>query len=801
MKRINHFLTVLILLGVGTTLWGQNATIRGKVKDRDNLQPLPGANVVIIDMEPFTGTTTNEAGEFVISHLKPGRVSIRVSYVGYQESVISNLQLSNAKEVVLDVNLTEAIISGDVIEIVAQRDKRGTINPMATISSRGFTVEETGRYAGSRNDVARMAMNYAGVTGANDARNDIIVRGNSPLGLLWRLEDVDIHNPNHYGSSTATGGPVCMLNNNLLANSDFMTSAFAAEYGNATAAVFDLKLRNGNDKKHEFLGQIGFNGFEFGAEGPINKETGASYLANVRYSTLEIMDKLGADLGTGTGIPKYKDFTIKVNLPATKLGDFSIFAFGGDSDIKIWDSKADTTKESIDFYGGEGYDLTNGSKLISGGITHSIGLTKNSYLKTTIASSYHNFKTTIDSLSPDYSNKTTTYKNNFNESFITLQSYISSKLSARSQIKGGFRLKQQLFDLTESIWFNEDQALRPTTAFDGNALLAQAYIQWQYRLTDHFTLNNGLHSLYYAYNDTWNIEPRMALKWGINDRLSLSLGYGYHSQLNPITVYFRQTLMPDGTYSQLNKNLDLLKAHHFVLGGDYLIAENTRIKAEGYIQLLSGAGVNGGVSNYYSLLNEGANFGFGFPDTLVATGKGRNIGIELTLEQFLHKGFYYLGTLSLFDSKYKGSDNIERSTAFNTNYVANLLIGKEFILSRKENGTSTHSLAIDIKGTWSGGQRYTPSQIINDPNKPGYFMRKYDNTNAYELQYPDYLRTDFKIVWKWEGKGIRQEFGVDIQNIFNQQNVYSEKFNKKTGKSGYVYQTGILVIPQYRINF
>ena len=138
------------------------------------------------------------------------------------------------------------------------------------------------------------------------------------------------------------------------------------------------------------------------------------------------MDKLGADLGTGTGIPKYKDFTIKVNLPATKLGDFSIFAFGGDSDIKIWDSKADTTKESIDFYGGEGYDLTNGSKLISGGITHSFGLTKNSYLKTTIASSYHNFKTTIDSLSPDYSNKTTTYKNNFNESFITLQSYISS---------------------------------------------------------------------------------------------------------------------------------------------------------------------------------------------------------------------------------------------------------------------------------------------------------------------------------------------------------------------------------------
>ncbi len=801
MTRMKQVFLIFLLLGIGSAIQGQNATIRGKVKDGDNRQPLPGANVVIIDMIPFTGTTTNENGEFKITGLKPGRVSLRVSYIGYQQNVISNIQVSNAKEVVLEVNLTEAIITGQVVEIVAKRDKRGTINPMATISSRGFTVEETNRYAGSRNDVARMAMNYAGVTGANDARNDIIVRGNSPLGLLWRLEDVDIHNPNHYGSSVATGGPVCMLNNNMLANSDFMTSAFAAEYGNATAAVFDLKLRNGNDKKHEFLGQVGFNGFELGAEGPLNKETGASYLVNGRYSTLELMDKLGADLGTGTGIPKYKDFAVKINLPATKFGDFSVFAFGGDSDIEIWDSKADTTKETIDFYGGEGYDLTNGSQLISGGVTHNIGLTKNSYLRTTVASSYHNFKTIVDSLSPNYLNKTSIYKNNFNESFITLQSFISSKISVRSHLKGGFRLKQQMFDLTESIWFNEDQALRPTTAFNGDALLIQSYLQWQYRITDRFTLNNGFHALYYAYNNTWNIEPRLALRWGISERLSLNIGYGYHSQLNPITVYFRQSLLPDGTYKRLNKDLDLLKAHHFVIGGDYLVAENTRIKAEGYIQLLSGAGVNGNTNNYYSLLNEGANFGFGFPDTLVATGKGRNIGLELTVEQFLYKGFYYLGTLSIFDSKYKGSDNLERSTAFNTNFVANLLIGKEFILSRKENGSSTHSLAFDLKSTWSGGQRYTPSQIMADPDKPGYFMRKYDNTKAYELQYPDYFRTDFKVVWKWEGKGISQEFGIDIQNIFNQQNVYSEKFNKKTGETGYIYQTGILVIPQYRINF
>jgi hypothetical protein len=167
--------------------------------------------------------------------------------------------------------------------------KDQAINEMAVVSARSFTIDETERYAGSLGDPSRMAANFAGVTSVSDQRNDIVIRGNSPLGLLWRLEGLEIPNPNHFGSIGTTGGPISMLNINHLTNSDFYTGAFPAEYGNALAGAFDIRMRNGNNQKHEFMGQMGFNGFELGAEGPFSSNSQASYMANFRYSTLEVL--------------------------------------------------------------------------------------------------------------------------------------------------------------------------------------------------------------------------------------------------------------------------------------------------------------------------------------------------------------------------------------------------------------------------------------------------------------------------------------------------------------------------------
>lgn len=246
--------------------------IKGKVIDKISQMPLPGANILIPDTKPQLGTTTDAEGYFSIPNVNVGRVTLQVSYVGYHSQTLSNVLLHSGKELVLNVELDERVVNADEVVFVFQRDKTKPINKMATVSARTFSIEESEKYAGTFGDVARMAANYAGVQGIDDSSNDIIIRGNSPNGLLWRLEGVDIPNPNHYGQFGATGGPVCMLNNNVLANSDFLTGAFPSEYGNALSGAFDLQMRNGNYNRHEFLVMTGMGGFEVGTECSISKK-------------------------------------------------------------------------------------------------------------------------------------------------------------------------------------------------------------------------------------------------------------------------------------------------------------------------------------------------------------------------------------------------------------------------------------------------------------------------------------------------------------------------------------------------
>ncbi|NVN96106.1 MAG: TonB-dependent receptor [Bacteroidetes bacterium] len=802
MKKI-VLIVVYILVSI-SIVSASNApigTIRGVISDRITKTLLPGASIVLLNSSPLIGTISNADGKFRLENVNVGRVSLKVIFMGYKDVYLNNLTLNTGKELVLEIEMDENVITQQTVEIKASSDKSNTLNKMTSVSGRSFTVEETGRYAGSRNDVARMASNYAGIVGSNDARNDIIIRGNTPSGLLWRLEGVDIPNPNHWGALSATGGPVCILNNNVLSNSDFLTGAFSAEYGNAVSGVFDLKMRNGNNEKHEFLGQIGFNGFELGAEGPINKKNGSSYLINARYSTLEVMEKMGADFGTGTGIPKYKDFSMKLNFPKTKLGSFSLFAMGGISDIEMWDSRKDSTKTKVDFYGGEGYDLTNGSNMIAGGITHTLFFGTNTYTKLIISAASHKFETVVDSLSPVSKIKIPNFRNNFVENYLTASFFVNHKINSRSFVKSGFFLKGLGFSLSESIYNNDDKALRTATDFNGNTWLLQPYAEYQYKFSDVLTLNTGLHAMYYGLNKDYSIEPRAGLKWNLSCNQTLSFGYGMHSMLNSVSVYFRQAKMSDGSFKRLNEDLTMMKSQHFILGYDRNLSEYVRIKAEAYYQYLSHAAVNGGENNYYSLLNEGANFGYFTPDTLKATGTGYNYGLEFTLEHFLNKGFYYLMTASVFQSKYKGSDEIEHNTAFNGNYVLNVLIGKEFVLGHNLKDKKVRNiLGFDLKTTYAGGQRYTPSTVLYDAINSRYY-RDYDESKAYSLQYKDYSRTDLKIVFRRNGKKITQEFGIDIQNLFNQTNVYSEKLNQKTGETSYINQMGILIIPQYRIIF
>ncbi len=794
---------LLLLISILTvSAFGQTTeytqTIRGTVIDKITQTTLPGATVIVLNTDPLFGTTSDVRGEFKIENVSLGRQNIQVSFIGYHTRTISNLNLTSGRETVINVELEEQVQNLDEVIITAKQPKDKAINEMATVSARSFTVEETERFAGSLGDPSRMAANYAGVSMTNDSRNDIIIRGNSPIGVLWRLDGIEIPNPNHFGAMGTTGGPVSMLNNNLLSNSDFFTSAFPAEYGNAMSGVFDLNMRSGNNQKREYVGQIGFNGFEIGAEGPFKKGKKGSYIANYRYSTLGLMQAMGLNFGVGTAIPQYQDITFKIDLPGTKWGRFSLIGLGGLSYIEIHDSdkaEADNNGDSNYDYGG--VDLDYGSDMGVLGLSHLYFLSKNTRIQSFLSLQGMRATTQIDSLKFDEHG---TLIPNSNYRYYNAES-TEIKYSASTHLKTRFNPKNNAifgvyYDLynvnyLDSVRKYEISGFQSNYDVNGNITLIRGYGQWQHRFSDRLIMNTGLYTQFGDINGEFVLEPRFGLKYNLDGAQSLSFGYGKHSQMMPRLYYFLQSRLDDGTYIMTNSDIDLMKSHQWVLGYDKLFNENTRFKTEIYYQSLYDIPVSEALTEY-SIINSGDEFGGLFPDSLVNDGTGTNYGVEFTIEKFLSQGYYFLATVSLFESKYKGYSQTLRNTAFNGNYVFNILGGYEF-------NTGKHSLiTIDAKTVYAGGKRYVPIDIAESIESN---TTEYDWSKAYNDKFEDYFRIDLRIGFKINGKKLNQEWALDLQNITNYKNIYSQSYNPRTHDTSYDYQTGFYPMFLYRIQF
>lgn len=786
-------LILLLLWSAACMAQVSTQTVRGKVIDKQAQFPIPGVKVEIPQSsgEPMLGVTDMD-GKFRIESVPTGRQTVIFTSLGYEPAVMSNIEVNPSKEVVLNIEMEETVVVQKEITVTAEKDPGEVNNDLATVSSRTFSIGESKRYAGSLNDVSRMARNFAGVQGSDDSRNDIVIRGNSPIGVLYRLEGVDIPNPNHFAISGTTGGPVSILNNNVLANSDFMTSAFPAEYGNAMSGVFDLKMRNGNNEKHEFLGQIGFNGLELMAEGPLSKKSGASYLVSYRYSTLELFEVMGLNFGTAA-IPEYQDVSFKLNFPHKK-GSFHIFGLGGLSFVELLESETDST----DLFAIGGTDTRFRSNMGAVGMGQTLLLDKKTYLRWSYAVSGNYSRILQDSISTFNSEPIDYYRQNSVRGRHTFSVFVNRKFSARHVLKVGTFVNRMFFNLADSVYQEPLDQFVTLSDFDGGTFLVQPYAQWQYRPTNDLTFTAGAHYAYFQRSNSHSVEPRAGMRYQIGERHTLSAGYGMHSQLSPTDVYFNRVRLANGNSVIPNKGLDFTKAHHAVIGYDFRIGPSMRFKTEAYYQHLYDVPVDVNM-NSYSMLNQGAAFGVAFPDSLQNAGSGRNYGMEFTLEHFLKDGFYFLLTASIYDSKYTGSDGIERNTAFAGNYVANLLGGKEFELNKNnENRKNKMFLLIDGRVTYQGGNRYTPI-LLDESIAAGQTVR--DTENAFSEKFPDYFRADLKLGFKVYGKRITQEWSVDLQNITNRQNLFTRDFDASSGRIYNTYQIGFLPIVLYRINF
>jgi hypothetical protein len=828
--RMKWMLFGLICLGSVSTASAQMyQTIRGTVTDKESQWALSGAQIKLLS-EDFQDSSrdiqSDEKGHFEIKNAWVGRNTLKVSVAGYTDFVANGIVLSSGKEGVFYVSLEKEFVERmSSVTLKAKKNNDQANNDGALISTRLFTVEETDRFAGSRGDPARMASNFAGVQGADDSRNDIVVRGNSPAGILWRVEGIDIPNPNHFAIPGTTGGSVSIINNKILGNSDFFTGAFPAEYGNGIAGAFDLKLRPGNAKKHEMSSQFGILGWDLLSEGPLNNK-GATYLVTYRYSTLSMLGALNVPIGTDA-IPRYQDASFHLKFPLKNKASFSIFGMGGLSTIDILVS--DRKESSRNLYGDNDRDQRFGSSMGVLGATYQKSLSSNAYVKAVVSFNHQRvdarhelaFFKILDTFYRDgemFNNLRldSTVPNldyRFQEQSLGAHLFVNKAFNVRSTLKFGLQYRHYWYT-----YFDSGRNLNPqlpnywTWSLRWNSSQSPAdlfipYVQWKYRWSRNLTTVVGIQSQIFSigyqpmldqgagdvssmrgFSAAWAL-PRFGLTYQVAPQHRINFGTGIHAQTqSPYLYYFT---LPGNNKPHL-LDMALTKSAHYIVGWDWNTGKASRIKMEAYYQNLWDIPVESRASSF-SLANTGSGFSRFFPDSLKSTGVAYNYGIELTVERFFSKGFYYLFSGSLFNAKYQGSDGVWRNSDFNTDYAVNALFAKEFTVSKK------HIWNIGGKATFAGARRFSPIDSAASVNFREY--RELDALKNTERFGKPYVRFDVRLSYRYNAKKVSHEFAIDLINVTNRKNILNYTYINEPPFRRVNYQLGLLPLFYYKIDF
>ncbi len=808
MKNKLSLLCFLVPLTVQIITGQSGQRIYGVVKEKDTSLPLMGAIIEVnIDSTKILGSATDEYGTYSIDNIPLGRQLVTVSYVGYKSISNSNIIFTAGKQVNLDVEMDAEIM--ELGQVVVTSRKSGEVqNEMGVVSGREFSMDETNRYAGSRGDPPRMAANFAGVQGADDSRNDIIIRGNTPQGVIWRLEGINIPNPNHFAIPGTGGGPVTILNNKFLANSDFYTGAFPAEFGNGISGVFDLEMRNGNSQQHEFSGQVGFLGTELLAEGPLSKKGKASYLAMYRYSTLKLFQFLGIEIGTDA-VPSYQDGAFRLQLPGRNGSVFSVFGIGGISDIQFRISEQERPDESTLIYGQNDRDQHFASQLGIIGTSFTTPIKSIGFFKTIISASHanvdsdHNYIYRHTDMQGDYvvDSLPPILNYTFRENKYSIHSLVNLKLKKGSVRAGVITDLMSLayIDSVRTIVVMENgNSLAPWkmrwNAKD-EAVLIQPYVHWRRQVSPALAVTAGITALYFSGNKNSfsPFEPRVGFEYKLSPIQTITFGAGLHSQIQTLYEYYYRPAEIDAA-DEYNLALGLTKSIHTVLGYNTTISSDIRVKVETYYQHLYNIPVDIKLSSF-SLINAGSGFERVLPQELINEGVGRNFGLELTLEKSFSHQYAFLFTGSVYSSKYKGSDDIWRNTTFNGRYAFNALFTKEFV-TKKENVFS-----IGTKITYAGGRWYGP---VDREASASELEIVYEDATVNTQQFRPYFRTDIKFNYRINADRVTHEFGLDLVNLLNTRNILTLTYSPDSPDGEPVreeYQLGFLPLFYYKIDF
>lgn len=750
-------------------------TVRGIVLDSKTNAPIEFATVRIMNVGSL-GSTTDSLGRFRIDNVPVGRCNIQTSYVGYNTNIFNEIPVTSSKEVYMEITLDENIHSLAEVVIQPEIKKDKPLNAMAITGGRMISMEEAGRFANGFDDPARLSSAFAGVAG-DVGTNAVAIRGNSPQFTQWRLEGVEIPNPTHFADLTGLGGGfLSALSTQVIGNSDFYNGAFPSEYSNALSGIFDMQIRNGNNQKYEHTFQLGILGIDLASEGPISRKHGSSYIFNYRFST--------TSLATGNDMNlKYQDLSFKLNFPTRKAGTFSIWGIGlidrykpEAIDRDEWETQGDRQS------GNTAFDKA------AGGLTHKYLINADTYIRSSLAATYSKDRTRADQMTED--DKLVHVGDIRNSKWdIVFNSYLNKKFNSNHINRTGITVTGLQYDLDYKISpnFGLDIPMEQISKGNGGSCVLSAYSSSVINLSNHLTTSLGITAQYFTLNKNWTVEPRAALKWSFNPKHALALAYGLHSRREKLDYYFVEQEANGKTES--NRYLDFSKAHHFGLTYDWNINSYMHLKVEPYYQYLFRIPVEENSS--FSIINHQS---FYLDRILKNRGSGVNYGIDITLEQYMKNGFYYMITASLFKSKYKAGDNIWRNTRLDKNYLLNILAGKEWMVGRNKQNV----LSLNGRIFFQGGDRYTP---VDEGKSMIEHDIKFDETRAYSKKFDPSINGDISFSYGINKKKISHEFSIKMLNVGMRTGMHFYQYNEKTHKIEKKDGSGLIPNISYKIYF
>ncbi|MDB5247325.1 MAG: TonB-dependent receptor plug [Segetibacter sp.] len=774
----------LILTLIVSTSFCQDLfqTIRGIVIDKDSRRLLEGATVSIAGKERKLNAVSDSNGRFIINNVAIGRTKIESSYAGYQVYATDNIIVSVAKQPELILEMEESSNKAQTALVKTTRNPKMPVNRYAIVSGRSFSPEETQRFAASANDPSRMALGFPGVQATRDTRSDIIIRGNNPVGMQWRLEGIDIPNPNHFARRGSSGGGITIFSLSMLDNSDFLTGAMPAEYGDVLSGVFDMHFRKGNNQRTENTFKAGLIGLDFSAEGPIKKGR-SSYLVNYRYSTLGLLKAIGLNLVGERESNTFQDVSFNLAFANKKNSvQWNFWGIGGYS--KEYTEEVEDTLEWKQYDDYAVYDFITGMGAIGLGNTYT--LNNRSFIKTSVVLTSQQISFIDDTLSV----KKQPYTVNdelYNNSRLSFTTSYNNKFSAAVNMKAGVFINRIQYALRQDKFNYITHTNINTIDGNGNTWLLQPYWQMSFKPGSSFTINPGVHVMHLALNKQTVVDPRLSVQYRFNAKQTFSLAYGLHSKILPLGSYFYKS---NAASAYPNKDLAVMRAHHYIAAFDRFLGKGWRIHAEGYYQQLFKIPVVNDVNRTYWILNELDGYA---NEPLVSKGKGTNKGIDLTLEKVFTKGLFMITSFSVFNSTYNPLNEISYDTRFNSNTSGSWTGAKEWSMKRNK------VFQLGWKIVYNGGLPLTPLANVTSSTREPLL----DETRPYSEKVPAYFRTDGRIAVRKDKTKVAWQLALDIQNIFGIENTdgLSRKYDPSANQWVYKKQSGLVPVLSYQVDF